>query len=802
MPGPWREPEGEKFALGSLDEQAHWSREYERIIDDARARSQAARSDDDNAGAGTVGLRLPRKDVLYKVRGKARYAANVALEGTLHGRFVRSPHPHARIVRIDTAAAERSPGVAAVLTASEIPDDRLLVGTIVDDTPILARDKVRYVGEAVVAIVAETEQQAEAACLLVEVDYEPLEAVVTPEDALRPGAPQIDPAGNVIVDLKHGRGDIDAGFAEADVVLENTYETEPVDHCFLEAPSCVAFVDPDDVLTVLVCTQYPHYHHRQLARVTGRPMERVRVVQSVVGGGFGGKMDNTVECASALLTLKTGRPIQMTYTREEVFIATTKRHAMKIRQRIGATRDGRITALDVENMFDGGAYRSYSPICSGRCVIHAGMPYRIPNLRVRHTTVFTNHVPSGAMRSFGVVKVAFGMESQINELADRLGMSPVEIRRINGLVDGDRTSTGQEIWDVGLLKSLDAIDPIFEERKRDIAANPLRDGRRRGVGIACLGYGIGYSGVRNPSTARVRANADGVVTALCGTPDIGTGSDMSLAQVAAQAAGVSVARVEVISGDSTRTDDSGPTSASRTTYFSGNAALLAGEDFRRQFENAVSRALDVPREEVRLENDIVVARNQRMSFRDACRLIADRIDDIVGYGKFDPDIAVDILTFKGNPYPTYVFATHLVEVEVDEDLGTVDLVRCWAAHDAGTIVNPIGAEGQVEGGVAMGLGQALWERVVRRDGVILNPHYRDYLLPGSRDVTMEINTIFVEGKDRTGPYGAKGVAEVSLIPIPAALASAVHHAVGVRPDHLPFDAEYLFRRLGARQAAE
>ena len=795
--GDWREPEGEKFALGTVEEQAHWQAEYHRLVRDAVERERAFSGRDADADPRTIGMRIPRNDALYKVRGRARYAGNVEMEGMLHGRFVRSPHPHARILKIDTSRAEAAPGVRGVLTGAEIPGDRLLVGPIADDTPILARDKVRFAGEPVVAIVAETERQAEAACLLVEVEYEPLETVTTPEQALAEGAVRIDPEdGNVITDLHHGQGDVEAGFAEADVILENDYETEPIDHCFLEPPAGVAFVDPDDVLTVLVCTQYPHYHHKQLARVTGRPMERVRVVQTVVGGAFGGKMDNTVECASALLTLKTGRPIRMVFTREEVFTATTKRHAMKIHQRLGATKDGRITALEVRNLFDGGAYRSYSTICSGRCVIHAGMPYRIPNLKVHHTAVFTNHAPSGAMRSFGVVKVAFAIECQINELADRLGMSPIGIRRINGFVDGDRTSTGQTLTDVGLLQSLDAVEPVYERRKKELAGRSNGGApRRRGLGIACLGYGIGYSGVRNPSTARVRADADGTVTAFCGTPDIGTGSDTSLAMVAAESAGVAVDRVRVVSGDSTKTDDSGPTSASRTTYFSGNAAHIAGQDFKRRFEAAVADALRAPREEVRLQDDAITVRNERLTFEEACRLIGGDVDQVGGYGKFDPDIAVDILTFAGNPYPTYVFATHLVEIEVDTELGSIDLLGAWCAHDAGTIVNPTGAEGQIEGGVAMGVGQALWERVVRRDGHVVNPHYRDYLLPGAKDVTQEIESIFVDNHDRTGPYGAKGVAEVSLIPIPAAMASAVADATGARPDRLPMDSEYVLGLL-------
>ena len=802
MPVRWSEPEGEKFALGTIEEQEHWQNEYYRIVSQAAERTPGDEGDPIEGDGPWVGMRLPRNDALYKVRGRARYAANLSPEGMLHCRFVRSEHPHARILNVDVSKAKVAPGVRTVLTAEDIPSERLLIGTLTEDTPILAGDRVRFAGEPIVAIAAESAAEADAACLLVEVEYEPLDTILSPEAALAPDAIRLDPEGNVIGDLHHQAGDVEAGLAQADIVLENTFTTEPVDHCFLEPPAGLAFVDPDGVLTVLVCTQYPHYHHRQVARVTGLPMDKVRVVQTVVGGAFGGKMDNTVECIVGLLALETGRPCRMVYTREEVFTTTTKRHAMTIRQRLGAMRDGRLVALDAEYLADGGAYRSYSLIVGGRCVIHTGMPYRIPNVRAHYVVTFTNHPPSGAMRSFGVVKVAFAIESQLNELADRLGMSPIEVRRINGMVDGERTPIGQTLWDIGFLQTLDAIEPIYEERKRALAArddNGDGDGRKRGLGIACLGYGIGYSGVRNPSTTRMRVDADGVVTAFCGTPDIGTGSDVSLAQIAAQTAGIDVRRVRVVSGDSTKTDDSGPTSASRTTYFSGNAAFICGRDFKDQFESAVARRLGLARDLVRLENDRVLAGNERIAFEDACRSISGEVGDICGYGKFDPDISVSILTFKGNPYPSYTYATHLAEVAVDEELGEVEVVKYWTAHDAGTVVNPTGAEGQIEGGVAMGIGQALWEKVIREDGIIANPHYRDYLLPGAKDVPHDVECIFVDNKDRTGPYGAKGVAEVSMIPVPAAVASAVTDAVGVRPDRLPMESEYLLRLIEANR---
>ena len=504
------------------------------------------------------------------------------------------------------------------------------------------------------------------------------------------------------------------------------------------------------------------------------------MIQTVVGGAFGGKIDVTIECVACLMTLRTGRPVKMVLENEEVFTATTKRHAMTIRHRLGATREGRIVALDMDVLADGGAYASYSLIVAARCVVHAAMPYDIPNVRARIRTAFTNNMTAGAMRSFGIVKLAFATESQINKVADRLGLSPIEIRRRNAVEDGTRTVTGQILHGVGFKKTLDAIEPFYEERRRTLAAEPARPGIRRGIGLASLGYGIGYSGVRNPSTARIEVTPDGLVIANTGTPDIGPGSDTTLAQIVGEAAGISIGRIRVVSGDSTKTDDSGPTSASRTTYFSGNAALMAGRDFRAQFAAMLAKKRGISTDHVRIDNDRVLIDNVSMRFEDACVELGDEVRNIKAYGVFNPDSELDFVTFKGNPYPTYTYATQLAEVEIDTDTGAITVPRYWAAHDAGRIVNPMGAEGQIEGGVVMGLGMALWEKIVRNGGYIQNPGMRDYLLPGAKDVPTEITTVFVDQVDETGPYGAKGVAEASLIPVPAAVAAAVHHAIGVR----------------------
>lgn len=744
-----------------------------------------------------VGKNIPRHDAFYKVLGKAGYAANISLPGMLQGKFLRSPHAYAKIKHIDVSKARALDGVAYVLTAHEIAEERLYVGSLIADTPILAKTVVRHVGEPVVAVAAETMEKAQSAIDLIDVEYEVLSPVVEPREALAEGAPLLHPGGNTIVKLKLGTGDVDEALATADAIVEGTYVNHPIEHCHLEPQAGVSFIDENGVLTLLVCTQYPHFHHRQLARITGLPFEKVRVIPTTIGGAFGGKNDVTIECASCLMTLATGRPVKMVLDREEVFTATIKRHAMEIRHRLAARSDGRLTGVDVDLLCDGGAYASYSMIVAGRCAVHAALPYEIDNVKAQVTTAFTNNVPSGAMRSFGVVKLAFALETQINKMANQLGISPIAIRRINAVRNGSKTVTGQILQDAAFIQTLDAIEPIYERRRREIAAEKMSGPIRRGLGVASLGYGIGYSGIRNPSRARIEVDAAGKVHVFCGTPDIGTGSDTVMAQIAAEAISVNMARVAVTTGDSTYTDDSGPTSASRTTFFSGNAVRAAGEEFRRQFIAAAAARFYVAPESIRFEDDHLIIENRVIPFGEACGQIGEKLFDIKAHGICDPNCELDLKTFQGNTYPTYTYATHLAEVAVDIETGKVSVPRYWAAHDAGRIMNPVAAEGQIEGGVVMGIGMALWEKIVRSGGYIENPSYRDYLLVGTKDAPADIKVMFVENNDTAGPFGAKGVAEASIVPVPAAVAAAINNAVGVMPRELPMTAESIVRLLTA-----
>jgi CO/xanthine dehydrogenase Mo-binding subunit len=775
------------------DDEGHWRDVY---------RNLTARPQESNERLRYVGKSVPRGDVLHKVRGKAGYAANYSMPGMLHGRFLRSRYPHARIRNIDLDAARRAPGVVCILSAGDLPEDRQLVGPLVQDTPIFAKEVVRYVGEPIAVVAAETLEAADAALELISVDYEPLPPVLTSAEALSASAPKLHPKGNITVEHRHAVGDVDAAFAAADVIIDGEYEVLPIEHCHLEPHAGLAFVDSTGVLTLLVPQQYPHYQHRQLARITGLPMDKVHVIPTAIGGAFGGKNDVTIECALCLLTLRTGRPIKMALDREEVFTSTIKRHAMTIRHRLGANKDGRITSIDIDILCDGGAYSSYSAVVAERCLIHAAMPYDVPNIRAHVTTTFTNNAPAGAMRSFGVVKLAFATESQINKLAWQLGLSPIVVRRLNAVRNGSRGFTGQVLRNAAFIETLDAIEPIYESRRRELAAWPTPSAHRRGLGIACLGYGIGYTGRRNPSRARIEATPAGDVLVFCGTPDVGTGSDTVMAQIAAEIMDVDLGRVRVTSGDSITTADSGPTSASRTTYFSGNAVRFAAERFRQQFLDCAATAYGVPQGELRLEEDQLLVRNEAIPFPEACRKLGEALTSLNAEGICDPEVALDTKTMRGDIYPTYGFATHMAEVDVDTDTGQVRVPRYWAAHDAGTVVNPVGAEGQVEGGIVMGLGMALWEKVVRSEGFIQNPSYRDYLLPGSRDVPERITSIFVRNQETSGPFGAKGVAEPSIVPVPAAVAAGIREAVGVLPAKLPMEAQTVLALLNEQTSSK
>ena len=746
-----------------------------------------------------VGRSVPRADAREKVRGVARYGADLALPGMLWAAFARSPHPHAVLKRVDVSGALRIGGVHAALTGADLPAEKL-IGQVIKDTPVICFDKVRYIGDPIAVVAAESADVAREAASTVQAEYEVLSGVFSIEEALQPSAPTVQVAGNVQAERRVVKGQVDEALTSASIVLEHVYRTQLMEHAYLEPEAGIAYLDEQGRLTLVSSVQYPHYVREELARVTGLPLERIRVLQTYIGGAFGGKVDISVSCAISLLALKTNRPVKMVYSREESILNSVKRHPFEIRHRIGAEPDGRIVAMDVEALADTGAYAAAGPIVLGRVSVHGAGAYQIPNVRYVARAVNTNTVMRGAMRGFGVPQALFATECQIDRLARQLGIDPLDLRERNILREGAKTHTGQQLFDVGLAACLTAVRRVYEARRKEHATLSLPPGRCRGLGVAVMHYGLGYSGIPNPATATISVDRSGVITLRIGLGDLGQGSNTAILQMAAESLGVDLDAIHLITHDTDETVPSGPTSASRVTYFAGNAIQLAAREFLPRFLQHVAAEYKVePTDRLRLEAGSVWDGTHRIaSFAEACEQALPP-QGVMVEGKFDPVTFMDA-NGQGVPYVVYSYAAHLAEVEVDTSLGTVDVLQIWAAHDAGTIVNPTLAEGQIEGGAVMGVGYALLEQLLGKDGRIENPSLGRYLIPTFADAPA-ITPIFVDNRERTGPFGAKGLAEPSVIPVAPAIVNAVYDATGVALDRLPIHPEDVLAGLDAIRAA-
>ncbi len=731
-----------------------------------------------------VGIETPKVDVLEKALGEAKYGADLPSRRPLHLKVVRSPKAHARVVRVVTDEALRVEGVERVFTAKDIPGKNL-IGIITKDHPVLASDRVRFVGDAVALVVAGTEEAAEEAASKVMVIYEDLPVISRPEEALTLGAPLIHEKGNLLLEFNVVKGDVRAGFKESDVTVEETYGTTWVEHAYLEPDAGVAYVDGEGRVVVTCPTQNVHYDQRDVATVLGVPLEKVRIIQSATGGGFGGRLDITVQCFLALAAFHLRKPVRIAYPREEVFQATAKRHPLTISYRSGANKDGKLTAVEVNILCDGGAYASYGVAVAIRSAVHATGPYVVPHVKVRSQMVYTNNPWSGAMRGFGVPQIAFAHESQMDLLAQALKIDPIEIRLRNALTTGAETATGQTlVASVGIGETLRRI----REWRKDhpfARLDPERPYIRRGVGVASMWYGIGNTGVANPSTAQVEIEPSGTVRLFTGAADIGQGSDTVLLQIASESLGLPVREIHLIRADTALTTDAGATSASRQTYISGNALLDAVKNLKREAIKEAGSLLGMDEKDLFYEEGKIKARTC-LTTSIPIREVARRSGRMLrGEGHFDPETTkLDPKTGQGVPYATYAFATHLAEVEVDTETGKVRVRRVAASHDVGKAINPGNVRGQITGGVAMGLGFALMEEFVPGE----TRSFVNYLIPTSKDIP-EVVPILVEDVEPTGPFGAKGVGEPALIPTAPAILNAIADAIGERIYHLPANLE-------------
>jgi aldehyde oxidoreductase len=756
----------------------------------------------DDAPADAVGARIERLDGLPKILGTDRFGADGWPAGTLLVRLVRSPHHHARFAIGDLDAwSAAHPGVQSVLTARDVPG-RNLHGVIppLADQPVFAEAVARYRGEPVAAVVGPREVAELLDLATFPISWTELPAALDLDAALAGDAPQLHEgrAGNVLVRGRVRRGDPAAALARAAAVVEGRFSTGFIEHAYIE-PEAGFARRVGDRLEVWACTQAPHMDRDDLAAIMGLPAEAVRVLPSAVGGGFGSKLDLSLQPYVALAAWVTGAPCGIVFTRAESMMATTKRHPSRITARVGADADGRLVGMTFEGAFNTGAYASWGPTVANRVPVHASGPYLMPHYDARSVAVHSHCAPAGAFRGFGVPQAAVAQEALFDELADTLGIDRLEFRIANALEAGEPTVTGQVFAQgVGIRACLEALRPHWRERRRAAAAfnaeqaangGPLR----RGLGVAGMWYGCGNTSLPNPSTIRVGLAADGRLVLHQGAVDIGQGSNTVITQICAEALGLPVAAFTLVGADTDLTPDAGKTSASRQTFVTGAAALRAGTALRAQILRRLNAGEDA---RLTLTGSVVSA--GAASFDLAT--LADQANEL-GYvlmaeESYDPPTTPLDADGQGEPYAAYGWGAHLAEIEVDVELGTIRVRDLVCAHDVGRAIDPTLLEGQIEGGSAQGLGLALMEEFV--PGRTENLH--DYLIPTVGDVP-RVTSILIEEADAHGPFGAKGIGEQVLIPTAPAILNALRDATGAVVRDLPATPDKVLRALRAAGAS-
>jgi aldehyde oxidoreductase len=736
------------------------------------------------AGAA-VGARLVRLDGKKKVDGTEIFGADEVPANALGVRVIRCPHHRARFRFGDMDSfVESHPGVRLILTAKDVPGvDCYGVIPKYADQPVFAHREARYRGEAVAAVVGDADSLESLDLHEFPVCWEELPPLRTIEEALASDAPRIHGhrEGNVLVRGRVVCGDVEAALATSDCVVEGQYETGFVEHAYIE-PEAGFARRVGDGIEIQACTQSPYMDRADIAKLLGIAAEKVRIIPTAVGGGFGSKLDLSVQPFVALAAWKLGLPVRMVYSRNESIVSTTKRHPARMRVRAGATREGKLTAVDFAADFNTGAYSSWGPTVAFRVPVHASGPYRVPHYRALTRAVHTNSVPAGAFRGFGVPQAAIAQEQLYDDLANKVGLDRLEFRILNALDDDTPTVTGQILGEgVGIRACFEALRPRWNiARQQSAEFNDATNGPlRRGVGVAGMWYGCGNTSLPNPSTVRIGLKRDGRIALHQGAVDIGQGSNTIVTQICADALEAPIAKFDLVSGDTAITPDCGKTSASRQTLVTGKAAYMAGIKLRGEILKLAGVCSCAGLEFG--DGCVTVAEDgKRKSFA-----LAELPLDAHGYvitceATFDPPTSPLDENGQGKPYAVYGFGVHMAEVEVDVELGTVRVLKVTAAHDVGRAINPTLIEGQIEGGVAQGLGMALMEEFFPGKGENLH----DYLIPSAGDVP-PVESILIEDPASVGPFGAKGIGEQAVIPTAPAILNAIHDAIGVRIRKIP-----------------
>lgn len=792
-----------------------------------------------------IGSNQCRVDAWGKVTGDAKFAEDYNVAHQLHGKVLRSKHPHANILRIDTSKAKQLAGVEAVLTAGDIPGNKTF-GIVVQNQAILAFHKVRYLGDGVALVAAISKAIAEQAASLIEVEYDPLPVITSPEEAMRPDAPRIHDDSpehdfkNTFVHHKVRKGNIESGFAEADFIIEREFKTQCIEHSYIEPEAVLAEPAEQGGVQVTGSIQNLFSSRRSVAAALNLDLNKVQLIQATLGGSFGGKDEvmTAMCCRAALLALKTGRPVKMVNSREESMLESYKRHPYTLNYKWGAKNDGRITAMDIRCVADGGAYASMSPFVTWRSVVQATGPYICENVKTDVYAVYTNNNYTGAMRGFGSPQVNFAIESMMDELGEKVGMNPLQIRLLNCFERGSVTATGQtlnhnvSVKEV-LMKASEAEDfeakwkqfrschseealrlgsestPRLKNPVHDTAldSSALRSGSQndgpitRGIGLACSyrGVSLGAEGTDAAGTI-VSVQTDGSIIISSGITDMGQGAQSSMSHIVAEVLGVSIERIQFLNTNTSRVPDSGPTVASRGTIMGGSAAKRAAEIVRATLLDVGSKMTGVAVSELdlrenylarvdRSSSELTSTGERLASFSELAAETFRRGKPMYGFGWFkSPKTSWDEEAGQGEAYFTFVYGCNVAEVEVDTETGKVDVTNFVSCHDVGTAISRGGVLGQMYGGVAMGLGYGLLEEFDFEDGVPKQLNFDEYLIPTSMDVP-PIKAIIVENEDALGPFGAKSIGEPANELAAPAIVNAIYNATGKRVYELPANLE-------------
>ncbi len=755
-----------------------------------------------------IGKPERRVDAFGKVTGKAKFAADYNAGHQLVGKVLRSKHPHARILRVDTARAEHLEGVEAVLVAKDIPGEKVF-GIVTKNQAILALDKVRYLGDGLALIAARTKEIAELGLSLIDVEYEPLPIVSDPEQAMMSESPKIHGEDNTFVHHKVRKGNIEKGFADADFIIERRFKTQFIEHSYIEPEAVLAEPAENGGVKIVGSVQNLFSSRRSVAAALKLDLNKVQIIQATLGGSFGGKDEvmTSMCCRAALLSLKTGKPVKMVNSREESMLESYKRHPYVLYYKWGAKKDGSITAMENRCIADGGAYASMSSFVTWRSVVQATGPYSCENVKTDVFAVYTNNNYTGAMRGFGSPQVNFAIESMMDELAERVNKNPLEIRLQNGFERGAVTATGQVLdHNVSLKevlhKAADAIQ--FSEKWNRYRSTPNAP-RKRGIGVACSyrGVSLGAEGTDAAGTI-VSVQTDGSVIVSSGITDMGQGAQTQMSQIAAEVLGISMDRIQFLNTNTSRIADSGPTVASRGTIMGGSAAKKAAEIVRATLlDVAVAMTRRDVQSLVLIDNYLVDTKSgQRLaSFSELVDECFKRGKPMFGFGWFkSPHTSWDEERGRGEAYFTFVYGANIAEVEVDTETGKVDVMNVVSVHDVGKAINRSSVLGQFYGGVAMGLGYGLLEEFDFDDALPKQLNFDEYLIPTSMDVP-HIIPIIVENEDAAGPFGAKSIGEPSNELAAPAIMNAIYNATGKRITEMPATLErvLLGRRLRRKE---